>query len=167
MTRTFEADVRVGSNLIGGRQGLAYVCNSGKIVNIMADANLVQKYSEDGYFQYDTKVKVQPERYDFGITGTLINEKGDWQIVSGGCCLSSSFTFQDHMEMLQESTLPAIQEGDIIALNLVNKKDEFILTLLYKLSKVKPHCMTLAHLIPLTDEEMEEVKQDVIRWASR
>ena len=99
--------------------------------------------------------------------GRLECEKGEWSIGGFGACLHSQFTFSDMFESIESSNRQVIREGQIVALALFSKSLEVATLSLYKIGKVDIHCMTMAHLIPLTDEEMQEVKNDANDWCNR
>lgn len=163
MRRTINVDVKIGGNIISGRQGLAYVYNSGNFKNVAADVDMEQEYREQMYLQFG-KVNVQAANRDYKKDGTLVCDNGEWKITGGGCCLSARFGYYDIMELLENSMLVNIKAGDLVAITMYSKKDEYTLTTLFRLSSVDYNCMTLAKLIPLTDEEMEQIKKDVIAW---
>lgn len=161
----FEADVKVSGNIISGRQGVAYVYNSNKIVNLVADMDLPQKYDTYKVFG-KAKVAWTYRGRENGSVGTLEMEDGRWFIGSGGCCLADRFTFEDVVELVENSQAPLLHEGHLVAITLLSKNNRIASTQLYKCGKVNIHCMEMAELIPLTEDEMLNVVADVKQWCS-
>ena len=163
MTRTH--DIKVNGNIIGGRQGYAYICNSMKFAVLMADMDKDQKYED---YQTFGKVRVAYTHrgHESFTVGTLEVEKGNWSIGSWGCCLHSQFGFTDMYESIQEANVPVIRKGDIVAIALHSKKIEFVSIMLFKVGAVDSNCQTVTRFIPLTDEEMENVKKDGNAWVN-
>lgn len=157
-------DIMVAKNMIGGRQGWAYICNSRRFAVLRADLDLPQEYAD--YDQYgDVKlVKTYKDGRDLGKAGQLVCDKGTYKITSGGCMLSSRFGFEDCMELVDGANLPVLHEGDIVAVAQYSKQTRTALMLLYKVGRVDPHCMTMATLTELTDDEMAQVAKDADRW---
>lgn len=162
----FKADVRVAGNMIDGRQGWAYVCNSGNVVVLEADMDKKQKYED---FKVFDKVRVGYTHRDFSgtIETTLEAEKGVWTLGSGGTMLKGDFNFYDKLESIKASNYPKVEEGSLVAVALYSKENEIASLLLFKVGKVDTNCMTVAKLNPLNDEEMEEIKKDVQIWCNR
>lgn len=158
-------DIVVAANMIGGRQGWAYICNSGEVTVLKADLEKKQEY--DDYKIYG-KVKAADRR---GLPHTcelVYNEcdgKSRYELSSGGCCLSASFGYRDAMELIEEAGLQTVQKDDIVAVAEYTSKT--VMLKLFKISSVDIFCTTAAHFIPLTDEEMQEVVRNANRWCNR
>lgn len=159
-------DITVSGNLISGRQGFAYICNSGRFTVLKADTEKEQEYK--GYNQFE-KVRVawNHRNHETHSTGALVCENGNWSISGGGACLHSGFSFNDMLEDVSNAGLPILRCDDIVAVALISKKCEFIWLQLFKVGKVNPNCMTMATLTPLTDDEMKAVAEDAERWCDR
>lgn len=159
-------DIQINGNIIGGRQGFAYICNSMIYEVLKADLDKEQEYK--GYSQFG-KVRVIKKYKDteIAIEGTLEAEDGKWTIGGSGCCLKAGFGFSDMMNSIEEASLPRLHEGDIVAIAMYSKKIEFASLSLFKVGKIDSNCMVMAHLIPLDEAEMNIVRQDTERWCNR
>ena len=143
-------DIKTCLHSIGGRQGWAYICNSGKFPVIKADFSTPTKYDDK--------------------TCSLDYSEGEFSFGSGGCCLSARFGFDDALELVADANLPIIRPNDIVAIaKIVNKADgQAIVLEMFKLSgRIDINCMTVAKLEPLSDEEMKELVADAERWCNR
>ena len=159
-------DIQINGNVIGGRQGWAYTCNSMQITVLKVDLDREQEYED--YKTFDKVRVVWNYRGNESLAdGQLECEKGEWSIGGWGCCIHSQFTFSDMFNSIEESNRQIIREGQIVALAFFSKSLEVATLSLYKIGKVNIHCQTMAHLIPLTDEEMQEVKKNAEDWCNR
>ena len=157
-------DITLNANIIGGRQGFAYICNSRKYPVVKIDLEAEQKY--DDYKTFGKIRVLKPHRNnDLVVTSEIEWEKGEGFSLGGhGTCITSSFSFNDMEQLVEDANLPAVREGDIIALAITFKSIKHMNLALYRVGKVDIHCTTIANLIPLTDEEMKEVKADADAW---
>ena len=159
-------DIQVKNNSIGGRQGWAYVCNSGEIAVLKANLDSKQEYDD---FKTYGKVRVvwnYRGREHFKPTTLEWNAcHGDarWELGSGGCCLSGSFGLSDALDMIEETQTPIVRAGQIVAIASYSSQTAYIQ--LYRVSdRIDVNCQTVATFKPLTDEEMNEVKQNAVKW---
>lgn len=160
-------DITVSGNIIGGRQGFAYICNSGKFAVLKADVEKEQEY--EGFNQFE-EVKVERQTRSnnaLHAVGTLVCENAKWYITGGGACLHSSFGFSDMTSLVNNAQLPIVKENDIVAVALISKKCDFVWLNLYKVGRVDLNCITMATLTPLTEDEMNAVAKDAERWCDR
>lgn len=170
MGRTFKNDINVVSNTVSGRQGWAYICNSGEFPVLECDTNLTQEY--ESYHTYG-KVRLawNYNGHELFHTCTLAHDIGEdgnkdkWELTSGGTCLSASFTYGDAMQLMKEAQLPVVRKDQIVAIVTHNHSYAFIS--LYKATHIDINCVTAAVLKPLTDEEMEQFVKDANRWCNR
>lgn len=161
-----KVDVKVSGNMIDGRQGWAYVCNSGNVVVLKADMDAPQEYDDYKTFG-QLKVGFNHRGHESFGYGHLEVEKGKWSIGGWGCGIHADFGFSDMMELIDGAGLPKVRQDDIVAVALYTKELRAATLSLFKVGRVDINCMTIARLIPLTDEEMKEVAQDVNRWVNR
>ena len=165
----YKADVKVVGNSIGGRQGWAYVFNSGKVVVLEADLDKPQEYED---FKKYSKVRVSYTWKSRGIEmlkdGTLEWAKDeDYIIGSGGCCISNSYGYSDFKEDLEYSLAPTITQDSIVAIAGHSDANHVGWIRLYNVGRIDSQCMTVCNLIPLTEDEMQVIAQDVQRWVDR
>lgn len=162
-------DIQISGNSIGGRQGWAYVCNSGEITVLKADLSIKQEYND--FKQYGTVRVIWNYRGHESYKSTTLewnacHEEARWQLGSAGCCLSSSFGLHDALEMIEETQAPIVRGGDVVAIACYSTEKAFLK--LYRLSdRIDINCQTVATFIPLTDEEMKEVVSNANRWCNR
>lgn len=158
-------DIQISGNSIGGRQGWAYICNSGKFAVLKADLEKKQEYLEYREYckarlawEYDGK-----ELYDV-VDLAFDTEHGDarWEFTGGGACLSARFGYSDAMELIESANLPIVRKDDIVA--IASFTSTAVMLKLYKVGKIDKFCIVRTVLTPLTDEEMNEVKKDADRW---
>lgn len=161
---SMKYDIQIEGNTVGGRQGYAYVCNSGEVKVLKADMDAPQEY--DTYKRFG-KVKVawNYRGHESHKVCTLEWDEGEWTLGSGGTCISADFGYSDLMEMIEEAQLQVLRPDDIVAIAYYTAHAAFVR--LYKVGKVDIHCMTVAHLIELTDEEMAQVKTNMNKWLRR
>lgn len=159
-------DIKVAGNMISGRQGWAYICNSAKFAITEVDMDKAQEY--DTFKQYG-KVKVAvPYRNDeLHMVGEIEWNEGKWQIGGHGSMLKASFGYRDMTELIAGAQLPIVRKDDIIVLAHKSDKLGFAWLALFKVGRIDTNCMTMAHLEPLTEEEMQEVANDADRWCNR
>jgi len=169
----FKADVKVIGNVISGRQGVAYVFNSGKIKSVIADIDAEQEYADRGYCRWKDVIKVHKDttRYSLEKVGSLVEELDEnknvsWKITGGGSCLSASFGFEDVLEDAINANLPTVSTDDILAVAQISKKSKIYLISLFKVGSIDINCQVMARLTPLTDEEMKEVVAKINRWVN-
>lgn len=157
-------DIQIAENMIGGRQGYAWVCNSGEVKVLTADFEAPQEYED--YKEYGkAKVIWNYRGHESHKTCTLACENGTWELTSGGTFISGSFGYHDLMEMVEEAQLQVLRPDDTIA--IVTYTSKAAMVKLYKLGKVDIHCSIVAHLIELTEEEMADVKIRIENWLRR
>lgn len=162
----FNNDIQINANIIGGRQGWAYTCNSHKITVLKVDLDKKQEYEE--YKTFDmVNVIWNYKGTESTADGRLEVENGKWTIGGFGCCIHSEFGFGDMEKLIEASNRQNIREGQIVALALFSKEYKVATLSLFKVGKVNIHCQTIAHLVPLTDEEMQEVKKNANDWCNR
>lgn len=159
-------DIQINGNVIGGRQGWAYICNSMKFAVLKADMDKEQEYDDFKTFG-QVRVIWNFRGHENSSEGTLEVEKGKWSIGSWGHCLKASFGFHDMMESIERANLPVIRKDDVVAVALHSKKFEFASLMLFKVGNIDINCQTVTRLTPLTDEEMQEIKKDADRWCNR
>jgi hypothetical protein len=159
-------DIKTFKNIISGRQGWAYICNSLQFTVIKADMNKPQEYEDYKVF---SKVRIATpfKGRDLLSTGTLELEGDNWSIGGYGCCIKAGFDFNDMMESIEEAGLPVVREHDIVAVAQYTKEFEIAALKLFRVGRVDIHCTTMAQLIPLTDEEMEGIAKDANDWCNR
>ena len=159
-------DIKIHGNIISGRQGWAYICNSMKFAVLKADMSKEQEYED--YKRFD-KVRVAKEyrNHELVHVGQLEVNKGKWSIGGWGCCISADFGFSDMMKSVEESNMQVVRKGDIVAIALIMSDIEFVSLMLFRAGAIDMNCMTMTDLTPLTDEEMQEVKEDAERWCNR
>lgn len=157
-------DINVVNNMIGGRQGWAYICNSRRFEVLKADLDAPQEYED--YQQYgDIRlVKTCKDGGEISHEGQLVCENGVYKITSGGCMLSGSFGFGDCMELIENANLPVLHEGDVVAVAKYSKYSHTALLSLYKVGKIDMFCQTMTRFTELTDDEMAQVAKDADRW---
>ncbi len=159
-------DITLNGNIIGGRQGFAYICNSRKYPVVKIDLEAPQEYDDYKTFGKIRVLKSYKDR-DLVVTSTVEYEKGEGFSLGGhGTCITSSFSFNDMQQLVEEANLQAVREDDIIALAMTLNSIKFMELALYRVGKVDIHCTTIAKLISLTDEEMKEVKADADAWCN-
>lgn len=163
-------DIKISGNSIGGRQGWAYICNSAKFAVLKADFSIPTEYENSDYRNFGNNVARIAWNYrghESYKTCSLDYEDGKFSFGSAGCCLSARFGFSDALELVADANLPIIRPNDIVAIAKIieHDGDKSLLLSLFKLSeRVDVNCMTVASLIPLTDEEMKKVADDADRW---
>ena len=161
-------DIQISGNIIGGRQGWAYICNSMRFTVLKADMDKEQEYGADGYNTFgQVRVAWNYKSDELTLTGTLECENGTWMIGSGGCGIHSQFGFSDMMESINDANNPVIRKDDIVAIALFSQESKFATLNLFKVGKIDSNCITVTTFIPLTAEEMEQVKNDADRWCNR
>ncbi len=166
-------DIKTSENAIGGRQGWAYVCNSGRFVVLKADLDKEQEY--DDFKEYGTVRVVWNYRGRENYHATTLawnacHGTARWELCSGGCCLSSSFGVYDAVEMIEETQAPIVRAGDIVAIASYSVDSDYKMAelRLFKISdRIDIHCQVTATLIPLTEEEMKQVAIDADKWCNR
>ncbi len=156
-------EIFVRGNTIGGKQGFAYICNSMKYPVLIADID--KHKGEHGFISFDTlRVVWKHCGKEIPLDGTLEVENGKWSIGSGGCCISSAFTYSDMLESIIIANAPVIHEGQIIAVALKSSEVKYCWLMLFKVGKVIINCIKICELIELTDDEIKEVVEDAKRW---
>ena len=161
-------DIKRVANMIGGRQGWAYICNSTRFAVLMADKDMPQEYGEEYQtFGQVRVIKTYKDGSETAITGTLELDNGKWKIGCGGVGIHAGFGFSDAMELVNNANMPIVRKDDVVAIAQFSKKESFISLMLYKIGNVDPHCTTVTSLTPLSDEEMEQVMKDAERWCDR
>jgi hypothetical protein len=161
-----KIDIQINGNVIGGRQGWAYICNSMRFAVLKADLDKEQEYKD---FQTFGNVKViwNYRGEENGANGTLEISDGKWKIGGHGCMLKASFGFSDMMDGIENANIPTVRKDDIVAIATYSKQYEVAVLSLFKVGRIDIHCTTMASLTPLTDEEMQAVKADAVRWCNR
>lgn len=161
-------DIVIKGNSIGGRQGWAYICNSMEVTVLNAEINANDSFG-DGEWKEITPVKLHEFHRNTNVyyNGMLELEKGQYKIGGHGACLSSRFSYYDAIELAKASNYPLVMKDKIVAV-VENMKDaELVIIKLFKIGRIDPFCMTMTKLIPLTEEEMQEVRKKAIKWLNR
>lgn len=154
-------------NMIGGRQGWAYICNSRKFAVLKADLDKEQEY--ETYKTYG-EVKVIAETKTHGelpVTARLADSEGTYKLTSWGCGIHSQFNFHDMMELIEEANLPQVRENEVVAVAEYSKEFKQVILKLFKVGKLNIHCQTVATLNELTEEEMKDIVKDAEKWCMR
>lgn len=159
-------DIQINGNIIGGRQGWAYVCNSMRFSVLKADIDKEQEYDDFKIFD-EVRVIWNYRGHENASVGTLEVENGKWSIGSCGCCLKAGFGFSDMIKSIEESNLQTIRKDEVVAIALFSSKFEFATLNLFKVGSIDTNCQIMTTLIPLTDDEMQEIKNDAERWCNR
>ena len=162
-------DIKTAGNSIGGRQGWAYICNSGEVTVLKADLDAPQEYND--FKKYGTVRVVWNYRGRESFKPTTLewnacHGEGRWELGSAGCCISSSFGLSDAMEMIENTQAPIVRAGQIVAIASYSSQTAYLQ--LYKVNdRIDISCQTVASFRPLTDEEMQEVVQMANYWLDR
>lgn len=159
-------DIQINGNVIGGRQGWAYICNSMKFAVLKADLEQDQEYDSFKTFG-NVRVIWDYRGTDSCMTGTLEVENGKWSIGSWGCCIKADFGFHDMIESINDANLPVIRKDDVVAIAMYSDRIDFASLSLFRVGRIDINCQTVTRLTPLTDEEMQEIKKDADRWCNR
>lgn len=160
-------DIKRCANMIGGRQGWAYVCNSMRFAVLVADKDLPQEYDEYKTYGKVRVVKQYKDGAEMAVTGTLACENGKWSISGGGCGIHAQFTYDDAKELVIGANTPVIRKDDVVAIAQHSDNSRFISLMLYKVGAIDIHCTTICRLVELSDDEMEQVMKDAERWCDR
>ena len=163
-------DIKVVNNMIGGRQGWAYICNSGKYVILEANHTIEQEY-ENYYKWKDQKVRIAwnyngYEHYDNAFLAWDGQHSEDkFEFTGGGAMLKDSFNMSDALEMIDNANAPIVHGGDVIA--IAHIYEDSVALSLYRVGKVDIHCYTRATMTMLSEDEMQEIKAKAERWCRR
>lgn len=160
MKRTY--DIITNGNLISGRQGWAYICNSGEVKVLTADMEKAQEYDTFEKFGKARIINHRGNAYTCTLERSKENEKWKWKFGRGGTCIHNSFGYSDAMELVENAQLAKIEEGDIVA--IAKHTSDKVALELFRLSRVNSGCMTVATLKELDEEEMIEVGRAATRW---
>lgn len=160
-------DIQILGHTISGRQGWAYTCNSREITVLKVNLDAPQEY--DDYQTFDmVRVAWTDRKGNVSHSdGQLECSEGKWKIGGWGCGIHSQFGFYDMANLINNSQRQVVAEGQIVALAFYSQKSQVATLNLYKVGKVDIFCQTIANLIPLTDDEMQEVKDRADRWCNR
>ena len=168
MRNANKYDITVAGNSIGGRQGWAYIGNSGEVVVLKADLDKPQEYKEYQEF-CNARVAWNYNNSESYKPCTLAHNScyGEpyWELTSGGCGISAHFGYHDAMELINNAQMPIIKADSVVAIAKYTSKTVGVS--LYKLGRVDIHCQTVAKLIPLNEEEMNEVVRKINVWLNR
>lgn len=164
-------DIRTVENTVVGRNLWAYICNSGEYP--IFKVNFTDH--EDGTQTFDitdngAKVMFTSgfSRHELPVDSSLELYEDEYKFCSWGCGITSSFGFGDMYNLVKESRYPHIRKDSIIGIAEIyytpNPFDNHIDLKLFKVGKVDPHCQVVAKLIPLTEDEMKEIKTLAKDW---
>lgn len=160
-------DIRIAGNLMSGRQGFAYACNSGDFTVIPIEIDETTK--EGGTFHQFGTVRIPWNRNGFKsfINGRLECSEGRWMIGGSGCCVKSGFGFEDMDKLVSNATSPVIHLNKPFIVAWIFREIGNVALNFFKIEKTDPHCTVIADLVPLSDEEMEAIKKDAKEWCLR
>lgn len=156
-------EIIINGNVIGGRQGWAYICNSMRFSVLKVDLDREQEYEDYKTFDY-VRIVTEYRGKEIPHDGQLEISEGKWQIGGWGCGIHSQFGFGDMYNLINEANRQVLRQDSIIALATFSKDHKVATLSLYKLGKIDPFCQVISRLIPLSDEEMEQIKTDADRW---
>lgn len=159
-------DIQIKGNMIGGRQGWAYICNSLKYPVLKADMDAPQEYEDYKTFSNVRLIYKIGDR-DLPKVTELTVENGKWSLTSGGSMLKDSFSFSEMTDFLKVTDMQQVRENDIVVVAMFSNNVNFAWLQLFKVGKLDKHCIKMAELIPLTEEEMMEIEQDAYAWCER
>ena len=164
----YEYDIKTANNLIGGRQGWAYVCNAHEIPVLVANLDNHSEYDAKNYREFSTvNVYVNNKMGDFTVDGTLTLSNGKWEVTSGGCGISASFNYHDTKRLIDRATAPVIHKDQVVAIAMYSDEYGVSCLQLCKARRIDPHCMVICDLEPITEDEMKDVVKDAERWLMR
>lgn len=158
-------DIKIAGNLIGGRQGWAYICNSGDFVVLKEDRTIEQEHED--YKEYkDARVRIGwsyrgKENYDDACLAWS-KEIGGYEFTGGGAMIKSDFGLSDAMKMINRANNPIVRENDVVAIAVIDEKSMYLA--LYRVKNVNIHCYTKALLKPLTEDDMQKIKANANKW---
>lgn len=160
-------DIKVARNIIGGRQGWAYICNSGKFAVLKSDRTVKQE-CEDYQTWESAGVRIawnyrNIEHYDDAYLAWS-KEIGGYEFVGGGAMIKSDFGMNDVIKMVNRANNPVVRENDIVAIAVIDEKSAYLA--LYRVKDINIHCYTKAVLKPLTDADMMEIKKNAKAWCN-
>lgn len=161
-------DIQINGSYIYGRQGWAYICNSTKYVVLQAD--MTEKDKEKSYRQFG-KVRVAKKSLrgdkEIIVTGTFEVEGSRWMVGGSGCCITSSFGYCDMKELMENASAPVLRKDDIVAIAINMPDVEFAALYMCKVGSIDTNCMVMTEFIPLSEEEMEQLRVDAENWCNR
>ena len=158
-------DIQVKGNSIGGRQGYAYILNSGEFAVLRADLDKNQEYDD---FKTYSGVRLawnyrgHELLKDCTLAWSGENGRDVWELKNYGSCLSASFGLSDVLEMIESANTPIVRKGDIVAIARYSK--EWASISLFKCARIDIHCSTSAVFEPLSDDEMNEIVARANKW---
>lgn len=160
-------DIRVEGNMIGGRQGWAYICNSGKFAVMKSDRTVKQEY-EDYQTWESAGVRIAwnyrgKEHYDDAFLAWS-KEIGGYEFTGSGAMIKSDFGMNDAIKMVNRANNPVVRENDVVAIAVVDEKSAYLA--LYRVKNINIHCYTKALLKPLTEDDMQEIKKNANDWCN-
>lgn len=153
-------DIRISGNIIGGRQGVAYIRNSGKFPVI--EINLDVPSAEYGEVRFET---IRGGRTAY-VTGTVCAEDGSLFATCYGSSIKASSGYDDLAEMIHESSLPKIRENEPVAIVMHSPSGRYGQIALYKVPKVNTRCSVIATFEVLNENEMAQIRQDAEAWCN-
>lgn len=141
------------------RTEIAKAINFGKYPVLRLDVTNKLGYDENdehGFCEGD-KVRVAFQTKNYGelyTHGNIYREDGKIAISGNATCISSSFGYHDVIEMAEWANTPLIHAGQEVVVVLYNPEIKACIVQLMKVSdRIDPHCMTVAVLEEIDEEE--------------
>lgn len=153
------------------REEIAYAMNFGKFP-VLGLNRENRPYEDDDYCIGD-KCRVawdrEESRYE-GMTthGHLYMENGKYAISNSAACLSASFGYSDVMENLEEAKAQVVHRGQlVVVVESFPTKTTCTVAVMKVSDRIDIHCMTVARLERLSDEEVAEWNKEFKNWQRR
>lgn len=157
-------DIKTLKNMIVGRQGWTYICNSGEIPVLEANLDIPQE-SADYHIFGKVCVKCGKTEKPLSIYGNLIYDDDKWYIRNNGCCISNSFGINDMLDLISNSQAPVLTKDQTVA--IATHFQKMVSLELFRINRIDPHCSVVCEFIPLTDDEMVNVVESAEKWCNR
>lgn len=148
--------------VISERHEIGITMNFGKYPVIGLDIEN-KPYDECPNYIVGGKVRVAWDRNDSRYEGMtsrceLVVDDGKYHLNGGACFLTAEFTVADFVNDIENASTPLVHRNQIVAVAHYSKRIGLKYLRMMKVSKcIDPHCITVASLKDLNEEEEKQV----------
>ncbi len=164
-------DLSHTSNVITGRNLIAYAINSGEYPVLEIDSDAIDKKNDDYVRIGKVNVICTYKGGEFKKPSTFVRVKGEngyeFHINSAGACIKSDFGLEDIIEMVENSKAPTVRANQNVVVVSHSRKLHLAVVMMLKTGPVNSNCMTVTELTGVSDDEMEDIVEKAKLWLDR
>ena len=119
--------------------------------------------NKDYYLTASPEIYLNNHHEDYEVTPENITTSEYFLLTQGGWGIHDSFGYSDVIEIARNNQTVIVNPEKIVCVVFNMPKARRAYVRLMKITKVDPHCSTVAKVVPLTEEELADAKKAIKR----